>query len=430
MSAGSTPAGRAQQAAPVILHGRRLLLARATLAVVAVLVVGLFIWAVPLLFVGIQVVCTGRTCQGRLTPDMVRQLQALGMSSSAYAAYLVALDAMFAAVYCVVAAVLVWRKSGERMALFSALTLVTFGGATFTGPLYVLARVYPALWWMVTTLGFLGSASIILLFYLFPDGRVVPRWSLWLAVPWILLHGAQSFFPDAPVSYGHWPLLFQWLFYLGGAGPAIGAQIYRYRRVSSPLQRQQTKVVVFGMTVAVGGYLALGQVFSPFLERNVLARVAYDTATYAVMLLIPLSIGVAILRYRLWDVDLLINRTLVYGTRTATLGALYIGSVVGLIALLRGLTGERSTVAIVISTLMAAALVQPLRRRIQTAIDRRFYRRKYDAAQALAAFSARLRDEVDLNAVTADLLAVVDDTVQPEHVSLWLREPEHHTRSA
>src|SRR5437588_2922628 len=132
---------------------------------------------------------------------------------------------------------------------------------------------------------------------------------------------------------------------------------------------------------------------------------------YAVLLLLPLSLGVAILRYRLWDVDLLINKVLVYGALTATLGALYLGSVLGLSALLRGLTGERSTVAIVISTLVAAALFQPLRRRIQTGIDRRFYRRKYDAAQAPAAFSARLREEVHLDAVTADLVAVVECTV-------------------
>ena len=425
MSAGYAPAGRAPQAAAVILHGRRLLLARAALAVVAVLVVGLFIRAVPLEFMAAQVVCTGRDCQGHLTPDMVRQLQALGISRSAYAAYFVALDAMFAAVYWAVAAVLVVRKSGERMALFSTLTLVTFGGATFTDALDVLARVYPGWWWVVRTLGFLGSASIILLFYLFPDGRLVPRWSPWLAAPWVLSQGAYYFFPNTLVSPGHWPLLLQWLFYVGSVGPAIGAQIYRYRRVSGPLQRQQTKVVVFGMTVAAGGYLGLISLsLLPFLGDSMLAGMIINTATYAVMLLIPLSIGLAILRYRLWDVDLLINKVLVYGALTATLGVLYIGSVVGLIALLPSFTGERSTVAIVIATLVAAALVQPLRRRIQTDIDRRFYRRKYDAAQALAAFSARLRDEVDLSAVTADLMAVVDDTMQPEHVSLWLREPE------
>jgi hypothetical protein len=425
VSAGHTPAGRAPQAAPAILHGRRLLLARAALAVVAVLVVGLFIRAVPLQFMDAQVVCTGRDCQGHLTPDMVRQHQAFGMSNSAYAAYVVARDVVFAAVYCAVAAVLVWRKSGERMALFSALTLVTFGGATFTGALDVLARVYPDWWWVVSTLEFLGGASIILLFYLFPDGQVVPRWSLWLAAPWILAQGATYFFPDAPVSYRHWPFLLQWLLFVVGVGPAIGAQIYRYRRVSGPLQRQQTKVVVFGMTVAGGSGLGLESLLLlPFLGDSMLAGMIINTAVYAILLLIPLSIGVAILHYRLWDVDVLINKVLVYGALTTTLGAIYIGSVVGLTAVLRGLTGERSTVAIAVSTLVIAALFQPLRRRIQSDIDRRFYRRKYDAAQALAAFSARLRDEVELDAVTADLLAVVDDTVQPAHVALWLQEPE------
>jgi hypothetical protein len=360
-------------------------------------------------------------------PAMVRQLQALGMSRSTYAAYVVALNVVFAAVYGAVAVVLVWRKSGERMALFSALTLVTFGGATFTGPLYEVARAYPAWWWVMASLGFLGDASAILLFYLFPDGRVVPRWALGLAAPWILAQGGRFFFPDSPFNYQTWPFALLWLLFFGGIAPGLGAQIYRYRRVSTPLQRQQTKVVVFGITVASGGYfgLSLGKVFlMPFFMGSVLANLALATAIYAVMLLIPFSLGVAILRYRLWDVDVLINKVLVYGALTATLGALYIGSVVGLIALLRGLTGESSSVAIVVATLVMAALVHPLRRRIQTDIDRRFYRRKYDAAQALAAFSARLRDEVDLSAVTADLLAVVDDTVQPAHVALWLREPE------
>jgi hypothetical protein len=425
VSAGDTPAGRAPRAPPVILHGRRLLLARATVAVVAVLVVGLFVRAVPLEFMDAQAVCTGRSCQGQLTPDMVRQLQALGMSRSAYAAYFVALDALFAAVSCAVAAVLVWRKSDERMALFSALTLLTFGGATFTQALDVLARAYPAWGWVVTTLGFIGGASLVLLFYLFPDGRVVPRWALWLAVPWVLSQGAYYFFPDAPISYRHWPFLLRWLLFFVGIGPAIGAQIYRYRRVSTPLQRQQTKVVVLGMTVAAGSFLGLESlILLPFLGDAALADLIIGTAIYAVLLLIPLSIGVAILRYRLWDVDRLINTVLVYSALTATLGALYAGSVVGLIALLRGLSGEGSAVAVAVATLVVAALVQPLRRRMQRAIDRRFYRRKYDAALALAAFGARQREEVDLSAVTADLLAVVDETVQPEHVALWLRKAE------
>ena len=291
----------------------------------------------------------------------------------------------------------------------------------------MLARAYPAWWSVVASLAFLGDASIVLLLYLFPDGRVVPRWSLWLAVPWILAQGGRFFFPDSPFNYQKWPFALTWLLFFGGIAPGLVAQIYRYRRVSSPLQRQQTKAVVFGGMVAGGGYLGLtlSEVFlMPFVMHNALVDLAFRTAIHAVMLLLPLSLGVAILRYRLWDVDLLINKVLVYSTLTATLGAIYIGSVAGLTALLPTVSGQHSTVALVIATLGAAALVQPLRRRIQSAIDRRFYRRKYDAAQALAAFSARLRDEVDLDAVTADLLAVVDDTMQPAHVALWLREPE------
>ena len=140
-------------------------------------------------------------------------------------------------------------------------------------------------------------------------------------------------------------------------------------------------------------------------------------------LLIPLSIGIAVLRSRLFDIDVVINRTLVYGSLTAMLALVYFGGVTATQAIFRALTGQEQQpqLAIVISTLVIAALFNPLRQRIQSFIDRRFYRRKYDAIKTLEAFSVKLRDETDLNALSDDLVGVVRETMQPAHVSLWLR---------
>jgi hypothetical protein len=135
----------------------------------------------------------------------------------------------------------------------------------------------------------------------------------------------------------------------------------------------------------------------------------------------PIAIGIAILRYRLYEICTLINRTLVYGSLTAMLVALYFGGIIVLQRVFVALTGEQSTLAVVASTLLIAALFNPLRHRIQAFIDRRFYRRKYDAAKTLEGFSAKLRDETDLDALSDDLVGVVRETMQPAHVSLWLR---------
>jgi hypothetical protein len=199
-------------------------------------------------------------------------------------------------------------------------------------------------------------------------------------------------------------------------------QVYRYRRASDAVQRQQTKWVVFGVAVAVVGFLlTLVAVGPPPVDlpqeqvgRGLVSMLLMDLFVLA----IPVSIGVAVLKYRLFDIDRLINRTLVYGLLTAILGLGYLGAV---LVLSQVLGQDRSSFAVAGSTLVVAALFQPARQRIQTAVDRRFNRRKYNTAQTIHAFSTRLRDQVDLDTLAPELLAVVDQTMEPTRVSLWLR---------
>ena len=191
--------------------------------------------------------------------------------------------------------------------------------------------------------------------------------------------------------------------------------VVRYRRASG-VERQQLRWLA-GAAVLVGVYI-LGGLLG--LDR-LLGEGAWNLVNAATNAGLYAAVGVAILRYRLYEIDIIINRTLVYGLLTVSLVAVYFGGIVVLQSVLRALTGQESTLAVVVSTLAIAALFNPLRRRVQGFVDRRFYRRKYDARKTLEAFSAKLRDETDLEALNNDLMRVVRETMQPAHVSLWLR---------
>ena len=280
---------------------------------------------------------------------------------------------------------------------------------------------------------------------LFPTGRLPSRrwrWLAWLTVAYILVGALiAAFSPGA---------------YLGSLGPirnplGIEGITPIYKAVLYTMSPALTIAAVFSLFVrlrrAVGverqqlkwlAYAAGGLAIVTIL---LIINIALDTPRWyewvanailvAVTPGVPIAIGIAILRYRLYDIDLLINRTLVYGSLTATLVALYFGGIVLLQRAFDVLTdaSEKSALAIVVSTLVIAALFDPLRRRIQSFIDRRFYRSKYDARKTLEAFSTKLRDETDLDALSDDLVGVVRETVQPAHVSLWLR-PEKALKGA
>jgi hypothetical protein len=199
---------------------------------------------------------------------------------------------------------------------------------------------------------------------------------------------------------------------------AVASLVVR-RLYATGVVRQQTQWFTYASAVVASGAI-LQYIISEPLELVWLRGAAYALVLIG-LVCIPISMGIAILRYRLYEIDMLINRTLVYGSLTAMLIALYFGSIVVLQRVFVLLTGEQSTLAVVASTLLIAALFTPLRRRIQGFIDRRFYRRKYDARKTLEAFSTKLKNETDLEALNNDLVGVVRETMQPAHVSLWLR---------
>ncbi len=379
-------------------------------------------------FAQLQIVCGGSACMfGQLTPTSVLALQQVGLTVQSYALFSVALSVISVFVWSAVGAIIAWRKSKDWMALLVAILLVTTGVSGQSLP-FVFQPTTPLAAssspWLVPTLVviFLATFLFLLTFLLFPDGRFVPRWMRWFLIPGIALAGGEAFFLLLYAPFSQWlsPLLF--MLFVGTAVPGLFAQLYRYRYVSTPMQRQQTKWVVLGIMVGVLVAAGLGLLFL-LLNPSSLSVLILKPVAYLILLFAPLSFGIAVLRYRLWDIDIIINRTLVYGTLTVILTGVYVGLVIGLQGLLRGIISQDSGVAIVLSTLAIAALFQPLRRRIQRIIDRRFYRSKYDAAKTVAAFSATLPQEVDLEQLRERLLTVVQETMQPAHVSLWLRPP-------
>jgi hypothetical protein len=279
-----------------------------------------------------------------------------------------------------------------------------------------------------------GLGLIVFLGLLFPNGRLPSarwRWFARISALLTLVGMALAAFSPGPIVVGlpaiHNPLgieglpnAYKWVqvLMLVLIGISVVSLVVR-RLYARGVERQQTKWFTYTSAVAASGAIL------KFIISDPLDLVWLGGVGHALVLIglagMPIAMGIAITRYRLYEIDIIINRTLVYGSLTATLVTLYFGGIVVLQRAFVLLTGQQSTLAVVASTLLIAALFTPLRRRIQSFIDRHFYRSKYDAAKTLEAFSATLRDETDLEALNNDLVDVVKETMQPAHVSLWLR---------
>jgi hypothetical protein len=409
-SGASHPVGdgvNANQDAPnTPLRGRWLLAARAGWIGVATLTLGLATAGLVVAF---------------NRPDLIRQpsvraaLQQAGVPNQAtiVVAFIIPLG-----VAAAIGLLIFWRRSDDWAAMLFSLTLV----ASCIIPIrsdWALDRAVPWLQLPIQFVWLLANFLFLILLFVFPNGRFVPRWTRLLgaaAIPAAVLVDLSQEISKARLGL---TALIWSLFW--GAG--LYAQVYRYRHVSGPVQRQQTKWVAlaFGLTVF---FLLLGIVI-PLVVLDAASGwfVWALPALIAVFALFPASIAIAILRHHLYDIDRIISRVLAYGLLTAVLGLGYLaGSLVFVLVAGRG-GWEPPSWLVAGETLAAAAVFRPARRRIQAAVDRRFNRRHYDAAKTIEAFSARLRQQVDLDTLTTELLGVVDQTMQPTQVWLWLRSP-------
>jgi len=395
-----------------------LLLAR--LASQAAVVLAIFVYAtsLPGYYGALQAICIGEGCvPGQLSAASADVTARFGISLELYATLAVVCNVVAACVWWSIGAIIFWRKRDDWMALLVALTLLLVGATVPTNQNVLAVR------WPTLILNYVGVVALFLVFCLFPSGRFVPQWLRWLPLAYVVL-SAVDFFPSMPGGLATWLQPVHVVLLFGCIALLAWAQVYRYRSVSSPAERHQTKWVLFGaLATIVGEFLYwMATLFVPGLQPpSSLYNLLFSPVSAIILILfIPVSLAVAVLRFRLYDINVLINRALVYGTLTLALVAVYSACVLLFNTLLQAVIQQSSPPAVALSTLIIAALFQPLRLRVQAAIDQRFYRSKYDAAREIEAFGNSLRMEMELREMSTDLLRVVAKTVAPDHVSLWL----------
>jgi hypothetical protein len=438
------------------LQGRELHLFRIVWVLLSIASLGMFFFSLPYHIIYIS---------SYLPIDLRIALMQYGISPNFYIAYELIHDLIIVLGFSITGLIIYRHKSNDRMTIFISLALITFG-VTVTSleiassPLNSL-KMYQPFWQLpVMILQGLGLGLILLVFYIFPDGHFVPRWTRPLAYIWIFWLAAWIFFSgnglasgtlspftqfimrilmydtnmvsrvtDALRAYSLVVVLVLWF------SSGIFAQIYRYMKVSSPAQRFQTKWAVFGLTAAVLIYF-VSRVLPPYVmiamgdagySHLIFELVTLPISTMA-LLLAPISISISIRRYRLWDVDLLINRTLVYGGLTAFVGLGYLVEVIALQFIFTRITGNESTLFITISTLVIALLLQPFYRWMQAAVDRRFFRDKLNFRQVFTSFAREVRTIIDLGELLRTLVSRTTDLLVIEYGAVYLQDSDRRFR--
>lgn len=414
-----------EQAADPRLRGGWLMLARTVWITLTVLTVIHFFASLQNYFILYQKICTsGGSIESGcvITPTNVGELQAMGLSVGFLAMYNTVLVVVAAVVFFVVGAVIFWRtweKSNNLMALFVSLALITYAGAGEVGPTDSLTAVSFAWQGVASFLAFFAQISILFFIYLFPDGRFVPRWTGAIAGLFALLVGYIFFFPDS--SLKSWLLAEQVIWVPGILAIGVFSQIYRYRRVSNLVQRQQTRWVVYGFTVAVVGSQGCRIIADVLVHPPVLFWLVEIPIVIVCILFVPFSICFAILRFRLWDIDIIINRTLVYGILTASVVGMYVLVVGGLGIVFQA---QGNLLISLFATGLIAVLFQPLRARLQRAANRLIYGERDEPYAVLSRLGHRIEATLAPEAVLPTIVETVAQALKLPYAAITLKQ-EH-----
>lgn len=410
---------------------KQLFFVRCLWLIFAPVLIALTCFFFPLQLQLLQTVCSGNNCSSyQPTPATLHDLAALGLSLRGATIIILSVIGLCALTWLAVALILAWKNFSKWFALSVSLLALVQTAMAARPPDLLNTPDAAWQWVIVYLLANLNSTMYVVVGTLFPNGKLTPRWTRLILPLWLLIGLPTGLLscPSSPLSADLQQLLsvisiYCWFVCIAAV---IVAQVYRYRYLYRPIERQQTKWVLFFGGIALLEQivqLSLGLILPGLRNPGSLFALFSFPDTKLFLTLLGLSLLFAMLRYRLWDIDVLINRTLVYGLLTTLLALLYGGLVVILQTLVHNVTGEtgNSPLVLVVSTLVIAALFLPLRAFLQRGIDRRFYRRKYDAAKVVEGFSTTIHSAVDLNELQGHLLSAVEQTMQPTHLSLWLR---------
>jgi len=421
-----TKTRKRSQALDTRLHGRWLLLARGLWITLVVITLTIFGASLPVYIAQLQTPCAGTACwYTQLTPEQAGALTGMGLSLGDYTAYMVALTLASVVVCLVVSTLIVLRRSDDRMALLVALTLVTFGPIIATNS--VSASLSP---WRVPNecLNFLALSLLVLVFLLFPSGQFVPGWMRWTLVGFLAGLVPTAFVaPLMPNTLGEW---LTYLVSLGVLATVVFIQLYRYRHVSSPMQRQQTKWVVFGLAVpaTVDALVTVPYLIFPVLaSRSSLYLLAHNVVFPFLPLFLPLSFGFAMLCSRLWDIDVLINRTLVYGTLTAIVVGVYV-LVVSILSTLLHTFGDFPIA--LLATGLIAVLFQPLRARLQRMINRLMYGERDEPYAVLSRLASRLEATLAPEAILPTIVETTARALKLPYAAIALKQGDEFITAA